>query len=40
MPLGDTRASIRTASCVADSLVADLIAILGSLDTVMGECDR
>jgi len=29
-----------TATCVADSLVADLIAILGSLDTVMGECDR
>src|SRR5919197_5350994 len=29
-----------TATCVADTLVADLIAILGSLDTVMGECDR
>jgi NADH-quinone oxidoreductase subunit D len=29
-----------TATCVADSLVADMIAILGSLDTVMGECDR
>src|SRR5881394_1280036 len=29
-----------TATCVSDSLVADMIAILGSLDTVMGECDR
>jgi NADH-quinone oxidoreductase subunit D len=29
-----------TATCVADSLVADMIAIVGSLDTVMGEVDR
>ncbi|TMK74379.1 MAG: NADH-quinone oxidoreductase subunit D [Actinobacteria bacterium] len=29
-----------TATCVSDALVADMIAILGSLDTVMGECDR
>jgi len=29
-----------TATAVADALVADMIAILGSLDTVMGECDR
>jgi NADH-quinone oxidoreductase subunit D len=29
-----------TATCVRDSLVADLIAIVGSLDTVMGEVDR
>ena len=25
---------------VADALVADMIAIVGSLDSVMGECDR
>jgi NADH-quinone oxidoreductase subunit D len=29
-----------TATCVSDALVADLIAIVGSLDTVMGEVDR
>jgi NADH-quinone oxidoreductase subunit D len=29
-----------TATAVADSLVADMIAIVGSLDTVMGEVDR
>jgi NADH-quinone oxidoreductase subunit D len=29
-----------TATCVFDSLVADMIAIVGSLDTVMGEVDR
>jgi NADH-quinone oxidoreductase subunit D len=29
-----------TATCMSDALVADLIAIVGSLDTVMGECDR
>jgi NADH-quinone oxidoreductase subunit D len=29
-----------TATCMADALVADMIAIVGSLDTVMGEVDR
>jgi NADH-quinone oxidoreductase subunit D len=29
-----------TATCVTDALVADMIAIVGSLDTVMGEVDR
>jgi NADH-quinone oxidoreductase subunit D len=29
-----------TATCVRDALVADLIAIVGSLDSVMGEVDR
>jgi len=29
-----------TATAVTDALVADMIAVLGSLDTVMGECDR
>jgi len=29
-----------TATCMSDALVADLIAIIGSLDTVMGEVDR
>jgi NADH-quinone oxidoreductase subunit D len=29
-----------TATCMSDALVADLIAIVGSLDTVMGEVDR
>jgi NADH-quinone oxidoreductase subunit D len=29
-----------TATAVADALVADMIAILGSLDTIMGEVDR
>jgi NADH-quinone oxidoreductase subunit D len=29
-----------TATAVTNALVADMIAVLGSLDTVMGECDR
>ena len=29
-----------TATCMSDALVADLIAIVGSLDAVMGETDR
>ena len=29
-----------TAACMTDALVADMIAIVGSLDTVMGEVDR
>jgi NADH-quinone oxidoreductase subunit D len=29
-----------TATCVSDALIADMIAIVGSLDTVMGEVDR
>jgi NADH-quinone oxidoreductase subunit D len=29
-----------TSTCMSDALVADLIAIVGSLDTVMGEVDR
>jgi NADH-quinone oxidoreductase subunit D len=29
-----------TATCVSEALVADMIAIVGSLDTVMGEVDR
>src|SRR6202040_2193874 len=29
-----------TAACMSDALVADMIAIVGSLDTVMGEVDR
>ncbi len=29
-----------TATCMQDALIADLIAIVGSLDTVMGEVDR
>ena len=29
-----------TATCMHDALVADMIAIVGSLDTVMGEVDR
>jgi NADH-quinone oxidoreductase subunit D len=29
-----------TATCMSDALIADLIAIVGSLDTVMGEVDR
>jgi NADH-quinone oxidoreductase subunit D len=29
-----------TATCMSDALVADLIAIVGSLDTLMGEVDR
>jgi NADH-quinone oxidoreductase subunit D len=29
-----------TATCMSDALVADLIATVGSLDTVMGEVDR
>jgi NADH-quinone oxidoreductase subunit D len=29
-----------TATCTSDALIADLIAIVGSLDSVMGDCDR
>jgi NADH:ubiquinone oxidoreductase subunit D len=29
-----------TATCMTHALVADLIAIVGSLDSVMGEVDR
>ena len=29
-----------TATCTSDALIADMIAIVGSLDTVMGEVDR
>ena len=29
-----------TATVMTDALIADMIAIVGSLDTVMGECDR
>ena len=29
-----------TATCMHDALVADFIAIVGSLDTIMGEVDR
>jgi NADH-quinone oxidoreductase subunit D len=29
-----------TATCMSNALVADMIAVLGSLDTVMGDCDR
>ena len=29
-----------TATCLRESLIADMIAIVGSLDTVMGEVDR
>ncbi|HEX3267335.1 MAG TPA: NADH-quinone oxidoreductase subunit D [Gaiellaceae bacterium] len=29
-----------TATCMSDALVADLVAIVGSLDTLMGEVDR
>ena len=29
-----------TATCMTDALIADLIAIVGSLDSVMGEVDR
>jgi NADH-quinone oxidoreductase subunit D len=29
-----------TATCMSNALVADMIAIVGSLDTVMGEVDR
>jgi NADH-quinone oxidoreductase subunit D len=29
-----------TATCMSNALIADMIAIAGSLDTVMGEVDR
>jgi NADH-quinone oxidoreductase subunit D len=29
-----------TATCMTNALIADLIAIVGSLDSVMGEVDR
>ena len=29
-----------TATCLGDALVADMVAVVGSLDTVMGEVDR
>src|SRR2546430_2232335 len=29
-----------TATLMSDALIADMIAVLGSLDTVMGDCDR
>jgi NADH-quinone oxidoreductase subunit D len=29
-----------TATCMSDALIADMIAIVGSLDTIMGEVDR
>ena len=29
-----------TATCMSNALIADMIAIVGSLDTVMGEVDR
>jgi NADH-quinone oxidoreductase subunit D len=29
-----------TATCMSNALIADMIAIVGSLDTVMGDCDR
>ena len=29
-----------TATCMTDALIADMIAIVGSLDGVMGEVDR
>ena len=29
-----------TATCMTSALIADMIAIVGSLDTVMGEVDR
>jgi NADH-quinone oxidoreductase subunit D len=29
-----------TATCMSDALIADMIAIVGSLDTLMGEVDR
>jgi NADH-quinone oxidoreductase subunit D len=29
-----------TATCMTDAYIADMIAIVGSLDTVMGEVDR
>ena len=29
-----------TATCMSDALIADMVAIVGSLDTVMGEVDR
>jgi NADH-quinone oxidoreductase subunit D len=29
-----------TATCIRESLIADMVAVVGSLDTVMGEVDR
>ena len=31
---------VLSTTCMSDALVADMIAIVGSLDTVMGEVDR
>ena len=29
-----------TATCMSDALIADMIAVVGSLDAVMGDTDR
>ena len=38
--LGAQRTLEATATCMSSAYVADMIAIVGSLDTVMGEVDR